>query len=68
VFWMGVPDGADTISDFDYAAGDRISLAAGVTWSSADVAGVAVVTFSTGATVTLTGVTSSSVVGDWFIG
>src|SRR3546814_2473809 len=54
-FWMGVPDGADTVADFDFAAGDRIGIAQGVTWTTAAVAGVAVVTFSTGASVTLTG-------------
>src|SRR3546814_2662583 len=54
-FWMGVPDGADTVADFDFAAGDRIGIAQGVTWTTADVAGVAVVTFSNGASVTLTG-------------
>jgi Ca2+-binding RTX toxin-like protein len=66
IFWMGSPDGADTISDFDYSAGDRMRLSSGITWSAADVNSVAVVTFSTGGTVTLTGVTSSSVVDGWF--
>src|SRR3546814_13633633 len=47
-FWMGVPDGADTVAAFDFAAGDRIGIAPGVTWTTADVAGVAVVTFSNG--------------------
>src|SRR3546814_16513855 len=46
-FWMGVPDGADTVADFELAAGDRIGITPGVTWTTADFAGVSVVTFYT---------------------
>jgi hypothetical protein len=63
---MGTPSGNDTIGDFDNALGDQISLASGITWSAADVSGSAVVTFSNGATVTLTGVAAASVVDGWF--
>lgn len=65
-FRMGTPSGNDTISDFDFSAGDLISRTSGITWSAADVNSVAVVTFSNGATVTLTGIAAASVVDGWF--
>ena len=65
---MGIPSGSDLIGDFDYGSGDRIQVSSTITQSNvADSTGGAVITFSNGATVTLTGVQASSVSDAWFI-
>ena len=43
-----------------------LSVSSSVTYSTADGSGGAVITFSTGATVTLTGISAASISSDWF--
>jgi Ca2+-binding RTX toxin-like protein len=60
--------GADTIGDFTISQKDRLALSSGATWSVAsDALGDAVITISTGGSVTLKGVASTSVSSDLFL-
>lgn len=60
--------GFDVITDFDFAAGDRIGIAAGATFTvDRNTAGDAVITFSTSNHVTLTGVADDQVIPDFFV-
>ena len=52
-------DGVDTIADFNFGEGDRLSLG-GQSYSVADGAGGAVISLSGGGSITLTGVTSAA--------
>ncbi|MBT9470514.1 MAG: DUF4347 domain-containing protein [Pseudomonadota bacterium] len=64
-------DGADVITDFSYAGGDRISLEFGsqaANWSvAASAGGDAVITLAGGGSVILNGVAVSAVTQDWFV-
>ncbi|MEQ8862048.1 MAG: Ig-like domain-containing protein, partial [Thalassobaculum sp.] len=71
--------GADTVSDFAGASGDRIHITANVNGTSIDTFaelqaaaanntdGNAVITLGTGNTLTLTGVNTSQLQSDWFL-
>ncbi|HEY0838368.1 MAG TPA: M10 family metallopeptidase [Azospirillum sp.] len=59
-------NGNDVVADFNAAEGDRMALSAGVTYAVGAGSGGALVTFSTGATVTLTGFSATQVTADWF--
>ncbi|MGQ9370037.1 DUF4347 domain-containing protein [Azospirillum sp. ST 5-10] len=65
-FVFGPLSGADTITDFSGAEGDRLQVAAGTTWTIADGDAGAVVVFSTGDQVTLTGVRAVDISDSWF--
>ena len=65
-FVFAAGSGRDTITDF--AAGDRIAIAAGMTYTlGANGAGDAVITFSASDEVTLTGVRSNQMPADWLV-
>lgn len=62
-------DGADLITDFSYAAGDRLHLdadLAGAKWTAATTPGGALITFETGGSITLAGVDPATVTQGWF--
>ena len=59
--------GADTVSDFDFAQGDRIQVAAGMTWTIADGPNGAVISFGTGDQITLTGISATNVTSGWIV-
>ena len=65
-FVMTPGEGAATITDFDAAAGDRMMVEGGMTWTIADGDAGAVVLFSTGDQVTLTGIRAADVLDTWF--
>ena len=68
VFIFSTGDGADRITDFNAADGDRIGLAPGQTYSvAANGAGEAVIVFSDTHTVTLAGVRREQFSTDWVI-
>ncbi|HEY0833439.1 MAG TPA: DUF4347 domain-containing protein, partial [Azospirillum sp.] len=58
--------GADVAADLRIADGDRIGLRAGETWTVADGAAGAVVSFGSGDLLTLPGVRAADVSGGWF--
>ena len=62
---FGDTNGNDTIADFSYADGDRI-VQGSATSSIVDSSGGALITFQNGNTITLIGVTASSVTTDYF--
>jgi len=66
-FVFATGGGADTVSDFEFAQGDRIQVAAGMTWTIADGPNGAVVSFGTGDQITLTGISATSVTSGWII-
>jgi Ca2+-binding RTX toxin-like protein len=62
---FGDASGNDTIGDFSYSEGDRI-VQGSATSSIADSSGGALITFQSGNTITLVGVSASSVTTDYF--
>lgn len=66
-FAFAAGSGWDTITDFKYSEGDRIQLATGTTWMVSSSATDALVTLSTGDTITITGVGASSVSSSMFV-
>lgn len=65
-FYFFADCGADTVTDFNRAAGDYVQLEAGTTYSVAQVGADVVVTF-TGGSATLAGVDLSSLGSGWII-
>lgn len=59
--------GADVITDFNGSGGDRLTLAAGLSWSAKDGGSGAVVSFGDGDQVTLLGTKASQISNDWFV-
>ncbi|WP_169732782.1 DUF4347 domain-containing protein [Azospirillum halopraeferens] len=66
-FVFGIGGGHDVIGDFSAAEGDRMRVVDGLTWTVADGGAGAVVTFSSGDTVTLTGIAARDVADTWFL-
>jgi len=66
VFQVHAGAGNDRISDFDAAAGDRLSITDGTPWSVEAGADGAVLTIGS-ATVTLSGVDANSITDAWFV-
>ncbi|MBP2316856.1 DUF4347 domain-containing protein [Azospirillum soli] len=67
-FVLAIGSGNDRITDFDAAAGDRIGLGAGQTYTvAANGAGEAVIVLSDTDSVTLAGVRREQVQADWFV-
>ena len=66
-FVMQTGGGADVVADIIWAEGDRIGLHRGMTWSVAEGAGGAVVSFGNSDQVTLVNVRASAVNGSWFV-
>ncbi|HEY0832627.1 MAG TPA: DUF1566 domain-containing protein [Azospirillum sp.] len=66
-FGVSTGSGADTVTDFTYAEGDRIVRSSGMSWTASDGASGAVISFGNGTQVTLTGIKASAVTGDWFV-
>ena len=64
-------DGADRITDFSHADGDRIAYSGGIAagaWTVSAAGADAVITFAAGGSVTLVGVSASAITADWFVG
>ncbi|HYD70014.1 Calx-beta domain-containing protein [Azospirillum sp.] len=59
--------GSDVVADFRAEQGDRLQVAAGMTWTIGDGASGAVVTFSTGDQVILIGIRAPDVSAAWFV-
>lgn len=59
--------GHDRITDFKYAEGDRIALAAGMTWQAATASGGTLLSFGGGDDVLLAGVSKTQVSSSWFV-
>lgn len=69
LFGFRAADGADLITDFSYAAGDRLHLdadLAGAKWTAATTPGGALITFETGGSITLAGVDPAAITQGWF--
>jgi len=66
-FVFATGGGADTVGDFDFAQGDRIQVAAGMTWTIADGPNGAVISFGTGDQITLTGISATNVTSGWIV-
>lgn len=66
-YFVANPGDHDTVTDFDFAAGDYLQLMAGETYTAAQVGGDVVVTLGGGSDVTLVGVTLSSLGAGWII-
>lgn len=60
--------GIDRILDFNVLEGDRLQIAAGNTWTMAQVGADTVITLGPGDQVILVGVQASSLTGDWIFG
>jgi Ca2+-binding RTX toxin-like protein len=67
VFHFSAAGGADWITDFDGAAGDRVQLDPGATYTLGQVGADAVITLSTGDTLALAGVASSAISPGWIL-
>jgi len=59
--------GADVVSDFHADQGDRLQIAAGMTWTVSAGATGAVVSFGNGDQVTLAGINAQDVQAGWFV-
>ncbi len=66
-YFVANPGDHDTVTDFDFSAGDRVQLVAGETYTAAQVGADVVVTLGGGSDVTLVGVTLSSLGAGWII-
>ncbi|HEY9218735.1 MAG TPA: right-handed parallel beta-helix repeat-containing protein [Phenylobacterium sp.] len=64
-FYTLAASGADRVTDFSRAEGDRVMVEVGQTWNVAQVGANVVVTLSGGATLTLEGVNQASLTGQW---
>lgn len=68
VFYFAAGSGEDVIADFSAAAGDRIGLVPGVTYTVGETAaGEALIVFSPTDSVVLSGVSPGQVSASWFI-
>ncbi|WP_448187233.1 PQQ-dependent sugar dehydrogenase [Azospirillum sp. sgz301742] len=67
LFAFALGSGQDVIADFDFAAGDRLALPAGMGWTVTARGGEAVVAFSDTDSVLLRGVRPEQVGADWFV-
>jgi serralysin len=68
VFNSFAGSGLDRILDFNILEGDRLQIAAGNTWTMAQVGDDTVITLGPGDQVILTGVQSTDLTGDWIFG
>ncbi|HYH18198.1 MAG TPA: hypothetical protein VD995_06235 [Azospirillum sp.] len=59
--------GADVVSDFRIDQGDRLQIAAGMTWTVSTGATGAMVSFGNGDQVTLAGINAQDVQASWFV-
>lgn len=59
--------GSDQVTDFNFAEGDRIQLAAGLSFTTGTSNGNAVLSLSNGGTLTLVGVSASAVQSSWVV-
>lgn len=66
-YFVANPGDHDTVADFDYAAGDRIQLVPGETYTAVQVGADVLVTLGGGSDVTLAGVSLSSLGAGWII-
>ncbi|MBT6138568.1 MAG: hypothetical protein HOH65_13940, partial [Rhodospirillaceae bacterium] len=65
VFLLGTV-GTDVVTDFSFAAGDRLHVLAGFSFTTTASGSSSHVLVNSGATVTLVGVSASSVTTDYF--
>jgi len=66
LFVLTSASGADTVADFDAAAGDRILITAGTTYTVSDTAGGALIAFSGGGSLVLQGLAGTAVTAALF--
>ncbi|WP_227000220.1 calcium-binding protein [Phenylobacterium soli] len=66
-FHIGAGGGADLVTDFHLSEGDRVVVDGGLSWSVAQAGADTVVTLSDGATLTLAGVTASTLATGWIL-
>lgn len=66
-YFVANPGDHDTVTDFDFAAGDHLRLMAGETYTAAQVGADVLVTLGGGSDVTLVGVSLSSLGAGWII-
>ncbi|MBP2302235.1 hypothetical protein [Azospirillum picis] len=67
LFAFGSRSGADVITDFDAAGGDRLQIGAGQTWMVESLGADALVRFGSSDSVQLMGVRADQVSAGWFI-
>lgn len=67
IYHFSLAGGADRVMDFNGAEGDRVQLDPGATYNVAQVGGDTVITLSSGDSLTLVGVSSTSLQQGWIL-